>query len=102
MAADPEAIANNDASGPSSQRIRRPAPKVRENEANKDLNEEETINVGTKASKRTNRPSAAKITPPGDGGIAAPEGDVVEWRRMLEMMGIVCNEVKSLREIVIK
>ena len=108
MAADPEvgqtadATANGDASGPPSRRIRRPAPKVRENEANKDLYEEETITVGTKTPKRTTQTAAAKTTSVGDGRDAAPGDDMVEWRKVVEVMGTICNEVKSLREIVIK
>jgi hypothetical protein len=106
MAADPEvghaanAIANNDAPRSSSQRNRPLSKKARENEANKDLCED-TTTAGTENSKRITRSAAAKTTPPGDGGSATP-GDVVEWRQVVEVMGIVCNEVKSLREIVIK
>jgi hypothetical protein len=106
MAADPEVghaadtIANNDAPRPSSQRNRPLSKKARENEANKDLCED-TSTVGTENSKRITRSTTAKTTPPGDGGSATP-GDVVEWRKVVEVMGIVCNEVKSLREIVIK
>jgi hypothetical protein len=106
MAADPEvghaadAIANNDAPRSSSQRNRPLSKKARENKANKDLCED-TITVGTENSKRITRSAAAKTTPPGDGGSATP-GDVVEWRKVVEVMGIVYNEVKSLREIIIK
>ena len=84
MAADPEvgytadAVTNDNASGPSSQRNRKLSPKTRENEANKDLYENETITVGTKISKRTNRSTAAKTTLLGNSRNAASINDIVE------------------------
>ncbi|RYP13221.1 hypothetical protein DL766_009878 [Monosporascus sp. MC13-8B] len=106
MAADPEvghaadAIENDDASRLSSQRNRRPSTKIRENEANEDFHED-TVTVGTKNSKRTTRSAIAKATPAGDGGNAGPGGDMVELRKMMKVVGIMCNEIKSLREIAL-
>lgn len=107
MAADPEvghaadAIENNNASRPSSQRIRPPSTKARENEANKALHE--SITVGTRSSKKATRAAtAAAETTPDDAGNATPGENMVEWRKMVEVVGVMCNEIKSLREIVVR
>jgi hypothetical protein len=108
MAADPEvghaadAIANGDASLPSSQRNRKPTSKARENEANKELYDDESITVGTKTARRNKGPTAAKTTPPGDGNNTTAGDGAVEWGKVVEMIGVLCNEVKSLKEIVAK
>ena len=107
MAGDPEvghaadAVENNDASRPSSQRIRQPSTKTRENEANRALCES-TIIVGAKPTKRATRAGAARESPTGDAGNATTGEDVVEWRKVVEVVGLMCSEIKSLKEIVIQ
>jgi hypothetical protein len=43
-----------------------------------------------------------KTTPSRDGGNVAPGDDMVDWRKVVEAVGIICNEVKSLREFAIQ
>jgi len=106
MAGDPEvghaadAIENN-ASRPSSQRTQPPSAKAQENEANKALHES-TIIVGSKPPKKATRAAAARETAPDNASNATTGEDTVEWRKMVEVVGVMCNEIKSLREIVIR
>ena len=82
MAGDPEVghaadATENDASRPSSQRIRPPSAKARENEANKALHDS-TIIVGGKPSKKVTQAATARETATDNAGNTTPREDMVE------------------------
>jgi hypothetical protein len=51
--------------------------------------------------KATRATAVTAETTPNNASNTTPRENIVEWQKMVEVVGVICNKIKSLREIVI-